>query len=263
MTQPLMDRKVLVTGAATGIGRAIALELASQGAQVAAADIQVPTQTVDAIRKAGGQAVGLAADVSQPDQVQDMVSRCVRELGGLDGLVNNAGIYSSLIPRPFEDIDLAEHARILQINVQGLLNMTHMAFPFLRATANAQVINMGSASGHYGVPHLASYSASKFAVRGLTEALDLEWAKHGIRVADLMPPFVSTPMLSNQRFQAPIMRRMGVNLEAEAVAQVAWAQTQSRAVHRPISLQFKLLYWFGQLTPAWMTRRLMAWLSRE
>ena len=92
MTQPLMDRKVLVTGAATGIGRAIALELASQGAQVAAADIQVPTQTVDAIRKAGGQAVGLAADVSQPDQVQNMVSSCVRELGGLDGLVNNAGI---------------------------------------------------------------------------------------------------------------------------------------------------------------------------
>ena len=81
MTQPLMDRKVLVTGAATGIGRAIALELASQGAQVAAADIQVPTQTVDAIRKAGGQAVGLAADVSQPDQVQNMVSSCVRSCG--------------------------------------------------------------------------------------------------------------------------------------------------------------------------------------
>lgn len=103
-----MNRKVLVTGAATGIGWAIALELASQGALVPAADIQVPTQTVDAIRKAGGQAVGLSAEVSQPDQVQDMISNCVRELGRLDGLVNNAGIYSSLIPRPFEDIDLAE-----------------------------------------------------------------------------------------------------------------------------------------------------------
>jgi NAD(P)-dependent dehydrogenase (short-subunit alcohol dehydrogenase family) len=110
---------------------------------------------------------------------------------------------------------------------------------------------------------MASYSASKFAVRGLTEALDLEWAKHGIRVADLMPPFVSTPMLNNQSFQAPVLRRLGVNLQAEAVAQAAWAQTQSRAVHRPISLPFNLLYWLGQLTPPWVMRHIMAWLSRE
>ena len=71
----------------------------------------------------------------------------------------------------FESIELAEHARILQINVLGLLQMIHAAFPYLKATANAQVINMGSASGLYGTPHMASYSASKFAVRGLTEAL--------------------------------------------------------------------------------------------
>ena len=141
--------------------------------------------------------------------------------------------------------------------------MTHAAFAYLKATPQAQVINMGSASGLYGVPHLASYSASKFAVRGLTEALDLEWAKHGIRVGDLMPPFVSTPMLNNQRFQAPVLRRLGVKLEADAVAQAVWLQAQRNQVHRPISLQFKLLYWSGQLTPAWLTRRIMAWLGRE
>ncbi|MCP6059511.1 SDR family NAD(P)-dependent oxidoreductase, partial [Klebsiella pneumoniae] len=92
----------------------------------------------------------------------------------------------------------AEHARILAINVQGVVQMTHAAFPYLKATPGAQVINMGSASGVYGTPHMASYSASKFAVRGFTEALELEWRRHGIRVGDLMPPFVRTPMVSRQ-----------------------------------------------------------------
>lgn len=250
---------ILITGAASGIGAATARLFHSKGWQVGLLDIN--PQALAEIAAELDNAWHATLDVTDTQAVERAVhSFCSMHNGQLRLLFNGAGI---LHCGYFEDIDLAEHARILQINVQGLINMMHMAFPFLRATANAQVINMGSASGHYGVPHLASYSASKFAVRGLTEALDLEWAKHGIRVADLMPPFVSTPMLSNQRFQAPVMRRMGVNLEAEAVAQVAWAQTQSRAVHRPISLQFKLLYWFGQLTPAWMTRRLMAWLSRE
>ena len=250
---------ILITGAASGIGAATARLFHGKGWQVGLLDNN--PQALAELSTELDNAWHAALDVTDAQAAERAVQAfCNQYNGQLRLLFNGAGI---LHCGHFEDIDLAEHARILQINVQGLLNMTHVAFPFLRATANAQVINMGSASGMYGVPHLASYSASKFAVRGLTEALDLEWAKHGIRVADLMPPFVSTPMLSNQRFQAPVMRRMGVNLEAETVAQVAWAQTQSRAVHRPISLQFKLLYWSGQLTPAWMTRRLMAWLSRE
>ena len=141
--------------------------------------------------------------------------------------------------------------------------MTHAAFPYLKATANAQVINMGSASGLYGTPHMASYSASKFAVRGLTEALDLEWRRHGIRVGDLMPPFVRTPMVSSQAFEPPALRHLGVNLQAEQIAAAVWQQSQGAAVHRPISGLFKLMYWSAQLSPAWMTRAIMGWLSRE
>ena len=250
---------ILITGAASGIGAATARLFHRHGWQVGLLDIN--PQALAELAAELDDAWHAPLDVTDVQAAERAVSAfCSQHNGQLRLLFNSAGILQC---GHFEAIELAEHARILQINVQGVLTMTHVAFPYLRATAHAQVINMGSASGLYGVPHLASYSASKFAVRGLTEALDLEWAKYGIRVADLMPPFVSTPMLNNQRFQAPVLRRLGVNLHAQAVAQAAWAQTQSRAVHRPISLQFKLLYWSGQITPAWITRRIMGWLSRE
>lgn len=250
---------ILITGAASGIGAATARLFHQQGWQVGLLDIN--HQALAALAGELGNVWHAQLDVTDPAAVKvALADFCALHGGQLRLLFNSAGILQC---GHFEEIELAEHARIVQINVQGTLNMIHAAFPYLKATLHAQVINMSSASGLYGVPHLASYSASKFAVRGLTEALDLEWARHGIRVGDLMPPFVSTPMLNNQRFQAPVLRRLGVNLDASAVAQAAWAQAQSYAVHRPISLQFKLLYWSGQLTPMWLSRRIMAWLGRE
>ncbi|MDD2159298.1 SDR family oxidoreductase [Pseudomonas sp. MIL19] len=250
---------ILITGAASGIGAATARLFHQQGWQVGLLDIN--PQALAALAAELGDVWHAQLDVTDAAAVKvALADFCALHAGQLRLLFNSAGVLQC---GHFEEIELAEHARILQINVQGTLNMTHAAFPYLQATPQAQVINMGSASGLYGVPHLASYSASKFAIRGLTEALELEWAKYDIRVGDLMPPFVSTPMLNNQRFQAPVLRRLGVKLEAHAVAQAAWAQAQSNNVHRPISLQFKLLYGSGQLTPAWLTRRIMAWLSRE
>ena len=81
--------------------------------------------------------------------------------------------------------------------------------------------------------------------------------------AALMPPFVNTPMLTSQRFVVPVLKRLGVKLKAEDIAEAAWQQAHGTAVHRPVSLQFKLMYWAGQLTPAWVRRLMMRWLSRE
>ncbi|MOA29466.1 3-alpha-(or 20-beta)-hydroxysteroid dehydrogenase [compost metagenome] len=141
--------------------------------------------------------------------------------------------------------------------------MTHAAFPYLQATPGAQVINMGSASGLYGTPHMVSYSASKFAVRGLTEALELEWRRHGIRVGDLMPPFVRTPMVDSQTFEPPALRRLGVRLRAEDIAAAVWRQAEQPLVHRPVHWLFKLMYWSGQVSPPWVSRAIMGWLSRS
>lgn len=250
---------ILITGAASGIGAATARLFHARGWKVGLLDIN--HRALAELAAELGDVWHAELDVADPAAVQvALADFCALHNEQLRLLFNCAGI---LHCGHFEQIELAEHARIMQINVLGLLNMTHAAFPYLQATPNAQVINMGSASGVYGVPHLASYSASKFAVRGLTEALDLEWAKYGIRVGDLMPPFVSTPMVANQRFVAPVMQRLGVNLQPQAVAEAAWQQAQGAAVHRPISRQFKLMYWSGQVSPAWLNRLVMRWLSRE
>ncbi|HDZ3396777.1 TPA: SDR family oxidoreductase, partial [Pseudomonas aeruginosa] len=200
-----------------------------------------------------------AVDVSEPDAVGEALAQFCAD-GRLRLLFNCAGV---LRFGRFEEVALEDHARLLAINLHGVLNCCHAAFPFLRATPQAQVLNMGSASGLYGVPEMAVYSASKFAVRGLTEALELEWRRHGIRVADLMPPFVRTPMVAGQAYQPPVLRRLGLRLDAEDIAEAAWRQAYSRRVHRPVGGLFTALYWAGQLSPPWVNRAVMAWLSRD
>jgi NAD(P)-dependent dehydrogenase (short-subunit alcohol dehydrogenase family) len=250
---------ILITGAASGIGAATARLFHSRGWTVGLLDINHHDLAELASELGGVWHAEL--DVADPDAAQlALADFCAMHDGQLRLLFNCAGLMRCGY---FEEIPLVEQMRMLQVNVLGVLNMSHAAFPYLKTTCNAQVINMGSASAVYGVPHLASYSASKFAVRGLTEALELEWLRHGIRVGDLMPPFVATPMLANQHFDAPVMRRLGVRLQARDIAEAVWQQAQGAAVHRPVSLRFRLLYWAAQLAPAWINRLIMSRLSRE
>jgi short-subunit dehydrogenase len=121
---------------------------------------------------------------------------------------------------------------------------------------------MSSASALYGTPHLASYSASKFAVRGLTEALNIEWANHDIRVSDIMPPFVNTNMVKSQQYQAPVLKRLGVTLDAEDVAKAVWRSVGSDSVHHPVGKKFKAAMLTNKLLPTQASRKLMALLSR-
>ena len=148
---PLGGRRLLVTGGATGIGRAIVLELARQGAAVAVADLQAPDAVIEEVRAGGGMAVGLRADVSQPQSVEAMVSGAIAGLGGLDGLVNNAGVYSSIVPRPFEEIDLADWKSLFDVNVFGLMACCRgAALPPARRRAHRQH-HLGRALQRYSV----------------------------------------------------------------------------------------------------------------
>ncbi|MBF7731416.1 SDR family oxidoreductase [Pseudomonas sp. N040] len=249
---------ILITGAASGIGAATARLFHQRGWAVGLLDINEPALAALAAELGGAWYRPL--DVSDPGAVAGVLAEFARSQNGrLRLLFNCAGI---LRVGNFEDISLVEHARIMQINVLGLLTMTHAAFPYLKATPGAQVINMGSASGVYGVPQFASYSASKFAVRGLTEALELEWQRHGIRVGDLMPPFVRTPMVSSQSVTPPVIDRLGVDLEASDIAEAAWLQAHDARVHRPVGQLFSWLYRLGQIMPNAVLRKLMELVSR-
>ena len=250
---------ILITGAASGIGAATARLFHARGWSVGLLDIEHQA-LADLATELGG-AWHAELDVTDAGAVREALQDfCAAHAGRLRLLFNSAGV---LRFGHFEEIALEEHARILQINVLGLLQVTHAAFPYLKGTPRAQVINMGSASGLYGTPHMVSYSASKFAVRGLTEALELEWRRHGIHVGDLMPPFVRTPMVTRQGFEPPALRRLGVRLAAEDIARAVWQQAARPRVHRPLHWLFRLMYAAGQVSPPSINRLLMGWLSRD
>lgn len=216
MTLPLADRKVLVTGAASGIGRAIALELAAQGGHVAAADIELPEQTVRQIRDGGGTAVAIAADVSQPAQVKAMVEACITQLGGLDGLVNNAGIYSTLVPRPFEQIDLEEWRKLFEVNVFGVMSCCQAVVPHMKAKGGGRIVNIISGTPFKGIPFMLHYVSSKGAVLGMTRSLARELGASNILVNGVAPGFTLSEGVMGNPVQLEKLREVSRNARSIA-----------------------------------------------
>jgi NAD(P)-dependent dehydrogenase (short-subunit alcohol dehydrogenase family) len=180
----------------------------------------------------------------------------------LDVLLNNAGILAS---GALEDIPLARQHLLIDVNVKGVLNGCYLALPYLKQRKNSRVINLCSASALYGQPSLAVYSATKFAVRGLTEALDLEWASHGIRVMDVLPLFVQTDMVTNMN--ADSIKNMGVHLSASDVAntilQAARYQGRLAKVHWTVGKSTRLFYALSGAAPDFVSRTINQFISRH
>lgn len=252
-------KTIFITGGALGIGAAVARKFHKEGWSVGLLDINETALTALA-GELGTRVWWRVLDVTDSNQARAVMDAFVREHDGyLNVLFNCAGI---LRTGAFEKISPGQHKSIIDINVTGVINVSHAAFRFLRATPGAMVINMSSASAVYGIPDFASYSASKFAVRGLTEALNLEWEKHDIQVVDVMPPFVRTAMVAQNH--SAIMDRMGVDLDADDIASVVWQVVCQRggAVHNPVSLSFRATVLAAKLVPARVTRALIGFLSR-
>ncbi|MFZ5723121.1 MAG: SDR family oxidoreductase [Pseudomonadota bacterium] len=250
---------IFITGAAAGIGRETARLFAANGWFVGLADRDEGGLALLRDELGAGRASVHRIDVTDMASVQQALAGFTAHTGGsLRVLHNNAGI---LKIGPFEEIAVEEHRRIVDINITGAINVLHAAFPYLQATPGAQVINMSSASAAYGIPEFASYSASKHAIRALTEALDIEWARYDIRVTDLMPPFVNTGMVQSQTHRSRIVEKLGVNIGPEDVAQEVWALVQSPSLHRPVTAQFRALWPVAKAMPAGVTRAILRRLS--
>jgi len=252
---------IFITGAAAGIGRETALLFAAKGWFVGAAD-RDEAALADLRKVLGEERCSThVMDVADEASVTRGLADFAKRTGGqLRLLHNNAGI---LRVGPFEAIPLAEHRAVVEVNVMGLITVLHAAFPYLKATPNALVVNMSSASAAYGIPDFASYSASKHAVRAMTEALDIEWEPHGIRVCDLMPPFVRTAMVKQNEQSSRLFERLGVNLTPDVVAAQVWAQVEQPRLHRPISMQFRALWPVAKSAPASVTRAVLSKLWRR
>lgn len=184
----------LVTGAGQGIGRGIALRLARDGADIALVDVRDDGigQVAEEVRELGRAATTIVADVSDRRQVFDAVDRAASELGGLDIVVNNAGI---ALVGPLSEATPEEVGRILSINVEGVLwGIQAAAAKFVALGRPGRIINASSIAGHDGFEMLGVYSATKFAVRGLTQAAAKEYASAGITVNAYCPGVVGTDM---------------------------------------------------------------------
>ena len=216
----LDGKSILVTGAASGIGRAIALALARRGASVVAADLREPNDTVQAIRDVGGTALGLTTDISDPTQVRVMVESTLAAFGRIDGLVNNAGIYSSIVPKPFEDIDIDEWRRLFEVNVFGLMSCCQAVVPHMKAAGGGRIVNIISGTPFKGIPFMLHYVASKGAVLGMTRSLARELGPSKILVNGVAPGFTLSEGVLDNEVQVSKLREVSRNARSLARDQV-------------------------------------------
>ena len=183
-----LERRVaIVTGAGRGIGAVYARALAAEGARIAVADIIDTASTVNVVKQAGGEAIGVHCDVTDPEQVRAMVAATIEAFGKVDILVTNAALFADLEFKSFMEIDEAEWDRVLAVNLRGVFTCAKAAIPEMQRNGYGKIVNISSGTVFKGTPMMLHYVSSKGAVVAFTRALAREVGDAGIRVNALAP----------------------------------------------------------------------------
>jgi len=210
--------RALVTGAGSGIGKAIARRLAAGGCRVAATDVQEDrvSEVAGMIRDEGGDALAITADVAKQEDVDRMTAETVSAFGGLDVVVNNAGVGSAAF---IESVQDQEIERVFGVNLVGVIRVTRAATPHLKDSGRGRIVNVASVEGIRGSGLLPVYSATKAGVIGMTRANAVELARFGVTVNAVCPGPIQTamlsPLLADEGYREKLikgvpMRRLGV-----------------------------------------------------
>jgi NAD(P)-dependent dehydrogenase (short-subunit alcohol dehydrogenase family) len=211
----LAGRRILVTGAASGIGRAIAELFVRAGAQVVALDRQRPADLADAAGVASTQWLSCEADITDPAAVAAAVQRGVARFGGLDGLVNAAGIANT----DWADaVSLEDWKRVIDVNLTGTFNVCRAALEHLRAAGSATIVNLASGQGLQPFKQRSVYAASKAGVIAFSKCIAMEWAP-AVRVNTICPGAVDTPMVRSGYSAEQLQAQVGPRYALERIGE--------------------------------------------
>lgn len=252
-------KSIFITGAASGIGLACAKRFAGAGWFVGLSDID--KAGLKAAHAAIGAANGSvhALDVRDREAWANALGDFGQHTGGkADLLLNNAGVARFGV---LEDLSDADCDIQIDINIKGVINGARAGLPLLKS-AGGRLVNIASCAGLYGSPKLAVYSATKFAVRGLSEALDVEYARHGVSVACVMPWFIETPILNagasgTNEHMADALRTAGLEVyPVEDAAQVVWEAAHGKALHYFVGKRAKQMRFAASHMPGVVRKQL-------
>jgi NAD(P)-dependent dehydrogenase (short-subunit alcohol dehydrogenase family) len=231
-------KAIFITGGGSGIGRAVAIKYAQKGWFVGLADVNPKGLSETAAMLPSGQFSTHVMDVRQRTDWAEALA-AFWEMSGkrLDVLFNNAGVGrgGTIDSASHEDTDL-----VIDVNIRGVIHGAEAGFQYLKKTPGSCLLNTSSAAGIYGAGGMSVYCASKFAVRGFTESLDIEWAEHGIKVRSLMPSFIDTPILDSVAIDSNRQTRdlvIAAGLEispVSLVADAAWDAVHQNSVHTQV-----------------------------
>lgn len=261
-----MDRKtIFVTGAASGLGREVSRYFAEKGYFVGLSDVDMDGVAQTATMLPEGQSSQHRLDVTDRAQWTNAVAEFGEVTGGrMDVFFNNAGIGSGgpIQTMTDKDIDL-----LIAVNITGVISGIRACFDMLEATPNSCVLNTASAAGIYGAAGMSVYSATKFAVRGLTEAHDVEFQDHDIKSRSLMPGFIDTNILSNvtegsNMSGKEMLQSVGQEVSAvDIIGPAAWDAVHGDKIHTTVNKTAKDLEFFARWFPGRL-RKQMAGLSK-